>query len=140
MVDDKPENRRSALSLLQENHFVTLASGYHEALRLIRENAYDVVLSDCQMQPETEDSSLSVENVVIGETVPNGLFLIFHATKRGARVAIVTDANHHEDWVSAIFDDDDIRKPQNVNGHTVLFINYMGKRWDDALEKILSLK
>ncbi len=96
VVDDKPKNLELAMTLLNPDNFVTLASGYDEGLRLIKENRYDVVLSDCQMKPDTKNSPLSVESIVIGQTVPNGIFLIFHATKRGARVAIVTDADHHQ--------------------------------------------
>jgi hypothetical protein len=139
VVDDKPENLQSALELLNKKHFITLASGFDEGLKLVREGSFDVVLSDCQMLPETENSSLSIEGIVIGQTVHNGIFLIFHATMHGARVAIVTDANHHRDWVSALFDDKDLRQPQEVNGQPVLLINYMGKRWDEALNAICAL-
>lgn len=139
VVDDKSENRNLAIKLLGKNHFVTLASGYDEGLMLVKTNPYDVVLSDCKMPPETKGSPLSIDGIVIGQTVHNGIFLIFHATKRGARVAIVTDANHHMDWVSAIFDDGDLRQPQEVNGQPVLLINYMGKRWDEAFEAINTL-
>ncbi len=64
----------------------------------------------------------------------NGLFLVFSATMRGVRFVIVTD---HRDWVSAIFDD--LHESQAINSQPVLFINYMSKKWDLALEKIMSL-
>jgi hypothetical protein len=48
----------------------------------------------------------------------------------------VTDAGHHGDWVSALFDDSDLRKLQEVNGQPVLLINYMGKDWNKALKAI----
>jgi hypothetical protein len=139
VVDDKQENLLSALELLGEKHFLTLASGYGEGKQLIRANKYDVVLSDCQMPIQTKGSALSMEAITLslGEVVHNGPFLMFPATKSGARFAIVTDANHHQDWVSAIFDD--LRDPQIINGQPVLFINYMGKDWDKALEKLMSL-
>ena len=139
VIDDKLENRNLAMELLGKRHFVTLASGFGEGLRLVKANRYEVVLSDCQMLPEVKNSPLSIEAIVIGQTVHNGIFLIFHATKRGARVAIVTDANHHQDWVSALLDDGDLRQPQEVNGQPVLLINYMGKRWDSALEAITAI-
>jgi len=133
VIDDAVENLQLALDLLGKDHFVTLASGYGEGLDLVRVNRYDVVLSDCQMAPETTNSALSAENIEIGKTVHNGIFFIFLATRRGAKVAIVTNANHHQDWVSAIFDDLDLRAPQMVNGQPVLLINYMSKQWDRAL-------
>lgn len=137
VIDDNHENLKLALELLSDDHCVTLASGYNEGKKLIWENKYDVVLSDCQMPAEIEKSALSVHAVEIGGVVHNGLFLMFFATARGARFAIVTDANHHHDWVSAIFDE--LHGPQIVNGQPVLFINYMEKRWDEALEKLMSL-
>lgn len=140
IVDDNPENLKLALvELLNDQYYVTLASGYTEALQLIRSNRYDAVLTDCQMSPETEKSALSLEAITIGETVHNGIFLVFHATRRGARVALVTDANHHQDWVSALLDDSDLREPQTVNGQPVLLINYRGKRWDEALQALMAL-
>lgn len=137
VVDDKNENLQGAVELLGKYHFLTLAGGYDEGLRMIQKNKYDIVLADCQMPPGKEKSSLSFRDVKIGDTVHNGIFLIFPATQKGARFAIVTDANHHQDWVSAIFDQ--LREPQVVNGQPVLFINYMGKNWGRALEKLQRL-
>ena len=137
VVDDKQENLELALKLLGEKYFLTLASGYGQGEQLIRDNDYDAVLSDCQMPVYIENSALSTDAVKVGETVHNGLFLMFPATKKGARFAIVTDANHHQDWVSAIFDD--LRDQQVINGQPVLFINYLGKQWDKAMEKLMSL-
>lgn len=137
IVDDSQENLKLALELLGKKHFVTLAAGYGEGRRLIEKNFYDAVLSDCRMPVDIKNSAIHPNAVNLGETVHNGPFLMFPATKEGSRFAIVTDANHHQDWVSAIFDD--LRDLQTINGQPVLFINYMGKRWDEALEKLMSL-
>ncbi len=139
VVDDKSENRQLAIKLLNGEHFVTLAPSFGEGLKLVRKNRYDVVLTDCQMLPETEGTALSVENIAIGQTVHNGIFMLFHATKRGAKVAMVTDGNHHQDWVSSLLDDQSLRAPQEVNGQPVLLINYMGKEWDRALKALNEL-
>lgn len=136
IIDDLAENLELALTLLGKEHFITLASGYREGKELITRNNYDAVLSDCQMQADTQ-SALSTSAVKLGENVHNGFFLMFPATKKGARFAVVTDANHHQDWVSAIFDD--LHEPQIVNGQYILFINYMDKRWDEALKKLMNL-
>jgi hypothetical protein len=134
VIDDKLDNLTKAIELLNSNHFVTLADSYRLGKQMINANTYDAVLSDCQMLPDFE-SALADDAVPVGETVHNGIFLMFDATRFGARFAIVTDANHHQDWVSAIFDD--IREPQTVNGHKVQFFNYLGKSWDKALEKLM---
>lgn len=137
VIDDKEENLRAALELLGKDHFVSLADGYGVGKRLIEENDYDVVLADCQMPADIKGSALSINAVKLGELVHNGIFLMFPATRKGMRFAIVTNANHHMDWVSAIFDD--LHEPQMVNGVPVLFINYLGKRWDEALKKLMNI-
>jgi hypothetical protein len=38
-----------------------------------------------------------------------------------------------------LFDDKNLRQPQEVNGQPVLLINYMGKQWDKALKAVCAL-
>lgn len=136
VVDDKPENLEKALADLGDLHQVTLADSYNQGLILIQNNSYDVVLTDCQMPPNLGvGSALSIDHIQIGQVVPIGLLLIFHATARGSKVAMVTDANHHQDWVSAELDH--LRGPIIINGQKVLLINYLGKDWKTALEKLV---
>lgn len=139
VIDDKEENLVLALEVLNDQHFVTLASGYGMGAVLMDAHTYDAVLSDCRMPIDTYHGALSVDIIEIGKPEPNGPYLMFKATRKGSRFAVVTDGNHHQDWVSAIFDDDDIRQPQTVNGQPVLLINYLGKRWDRALDKLMML-
>ncbi len=137
VVDDKPSNLKRALELLGNRHYVTLAKGYADGRRLIAERSYEVVLSDSQMPLGFDaKTALSEDAIEVGSTVPCGPYLVFPATKKGAKVAIVTDANHHQDWTSALFDG--LRQPQTINGQTVLFINNLGKAWDKALEALLA--
>lgn len=137
VVDDTKENLVLAQKLLGEKHFLTLANGFAEGLELIKKNNYDAVLADSRMPMETRNTPLSIDAIRIGETEPCGMFLAFHATLRGMRAAIVTDANYHQDFVSALFDD--LREPMTMNNQPVLFINNMGKQWDKVLKKLLAL-
>lgn len=138
VADDKTANLQGALDLLGGQHFVTLANGYGEGRRLIRDCEYDVVLSDCQMPFGSDtNTAFSAYASLVGQTVPCGTYLMFPATKKGAKFAIVTDGNHHQDWTSAIFDD--LHEPQVINGQPVLLINYLGKQWDKALEALLAV-
>jgi phosphorylcholine metabolism protein LicD len=138
IIDDKDENLQHALDLLGDNHFITLANGYGKGYKLIEECHYDVVLCDCQMPfGSGENTAFSAFASLVGQTVPCGTYLMFPATKKGAKFAIVTDGNHHQDWTSAIFDR--LRDPQIINGQPVLLINYLGKQWDKALEALLAV-
>ena len=138
VIDDTPENLEGALSLLGEQHYVMLAQGFAQGRELIEARPWDVVLTDLHMPLGSDaKTALSSDAIKIGETVPCGMFLVFRATQLGAKVAVVTDANHHQDWTSALFDT--LRQQQEVNGQTVLLINHMGKKWDEALEALMSI-
>lgn len=138
VIDDTPENLEGALALLGEQHHVMLAQGFAQGRELIEARPWDVVLTDLHMPLGSEaKTALSSDAIKIGETVPCGMFLVFRATQLGAKVAVVTDANHHQDWTSALFDT--LRQQQEINGRTVLFINHMGKEWNNALDALMSI-
>lgn len=135
VIDDKKENRELAVDLLEGNELVVVES-YAEAMEVFKsEQFFEIVLTDLYLPMSTYHSAFSDKNFKIGELVPYGLLIMFEATRLGSDVAIVTDANHHADWLSAALDY--YREPQLVNGHKVLLVNYLGKRWDEALGKLL---
>ncbi len=131
VVDDTIANLALAATQLGDHHALTFALGLGAAWELIECEQYDVVLCDCNMPMGGVGGSLSSDAVDIARTVPCGPYLIFPATKSGADVAIVTDANHHQDWTSALCDS--LREPQGVNGRKVRFMNHIGKNWAEAL-------
>ncbi|MEI7480202.1 MAG: hypothetical protein WCJ59_01090 [bacterium] len=140
VIDDKIENLKLALDLLTERHSVTLASGYGEAMDLLKTKKYDAVLTDCDMPIRTiSGTMLSVSNIDFNEVGHIGLIQIFELTAMGYPVALVTaGGNHHSDWQTAM-----LKKasspPNVVNGQPVVFFTD-GKPWDKALEGLLYLK
>lgn len=136
IVDDSKENLAIAMHVLVGQQICPVQS-LEDALKLLRleGKTFDVVLTDMHMPPDKTYQSLSVDYYYgIGETVPYGFAVMLEATQRGIPVAIVTDANHHKDWVSAMFDH---MHRATVNGQKVLFLNNIGKRWDTALKMLL---
>jgi len=95
---------------------------------------FDAVLTDMHMRPDKTYGSLNLDAYGVKETIPYGFAMMLEATTRGIPVAVVTDGNHHQDWVSAMFDD---IKDATVNGQKVLFFNNIGKRWDKALKCLM---
>lgn len=134
VIDDTQENLELATMLLQNKHSVVVANGFEEGMKMLQEGSYDCVLSDMQMPDNKHYGSFNMNVAKIGGTNPWGWFVVFEATSRGLPVAVVTDANHHNDWVSAGFDH---LKKAEVNGQKVLFFNHIGKRWDTALKMLL---
>lgn len=133
VIDDTEENLLTARAVLAGHALVT-ANRLELALKAIAERKFDAVLTDMQMPPDKSFSALNLDHYGVTETVPYGFAVIFEATKRGMPVAVVTDASHHQDWVSAMFDH---IHDATVNGQRVLFFNHIGKRWDKALKALL---
>lgn len=133
VIDDTEQNLRIAESVL-EKHSVTVAGSLRDAIVKLGQQHFDAVLTDMEMPPDKHYSSLNLDHYAVGEKVPYGFAVVLEMTERGMPVAVVTDGNHHEGWVSAMFDH---IKGANVNGQKVLFFNGIGKRWDTALKRLM---
>jgi len=134
VIDDKRENLDAAKALLEpRGHQVTVALGFAEGMRHIEMKKFDYVLSDMAMPGNRYYMALSYDAWRLDQTYEYGMGVIFEATSRDMPVAIVTDANHHGNWMSAMLD---ILKKATVNGKPVLFFNHIGKRWDIALAEL----
>jgi len=138
VVDDRKENLEIATERLVGQQIV-LANSPAEGFKYLKmcgskEDSFDVVLTDLNMKPDNMyGSSLNLSQYSPTAEVPAGLSIMFEATKRGIPVAIVTDANHHQDWFSAMFDH---CKESEVNGQKVVFYSG-GKEWDFALKRLM---
>lgn len=139
VIDDTPLYQKSA-ELLLSHLDLTIARGYDEAMELLKNNSYDVVLTDMEMP-----ASKSVSDQVLGELIPYGLLLYAEAAKRGAKhVAVVTNLNHHTDPIANAFDYF-CRDSIKVENATVRFMHApmtsmddkWVKDWKRALEKLL---
>ncbi len=133
VVDDAAKNRELAKQALK-GHTLAIASSYAQVMKLFEEvglNGINIVLTDLYL-PMSKHGALSVDAIEIGKLVPYGLLIALEAARRGADVAIVTDANHHQDCISAAFDT--MRHTYSVNGKKLLLLNNYGKDWAKALE------
>jgi len=140
IVDDKHEHLQTAVERLVGQGIIPIDSP-SKALELLRlddgreKPSIDAVLTDLNMKPDKMYPSLNLDRYGLNEEVPAGISIMFEATKRGLPVAIVTDANHHQDWFSAMFDH---IKGATVNGQKVIFCQENGgKRWDAVLKKLM---
>jgi len=133
VIDDTEQNLRIAESVL-EKHSVTVAGSLRDAMVKLGQQHFDAVLTDMEMPPDKHYSSLNLDHYAVDEKVPYGFAVVLEMTERGMPVAVVTDGNHHEGWVSAMFDH---IKGATVNGQKVLFFNGIGKRWDKALKRLM---
>lgn len=135
IVDDNRDNLALAMHVLPGQQMAPVER-VEDAVRLLRleGRTFNAVLTDMHMRPDRLYGSLNLDSYGVSETIPYGFAVILEATKRGIPVAVVTDANHHADWVSAMFDS---IKEANVNGQRVIFCNDLGKRWDFALKRLL---
>jgi hypothetical protein len=129
VIDDRQDNLNLAKSLLGK-HQVTMAVGFADGMKALSEDQFDVVLSDMHMPDNKHYGAFNMEHSKVGGTNAWGFFSVFEVTAKGLPLAIVTDGNHHSDWVSAGFDH---LKGATVNGQVVMFFNSIGKRWDQAL-------
>lgn len=136
VLDDKHENLDLAQVLLERNcgHHCSVARYFGAAMMSIKSGEFDAILTDMQMPVDRHYSSMSPDAINPAQEVPYGFAMIFEATLCGLPVAVVTDGNHHQDWVSAMFDH---IHEATVNGQKVLFINSIGKRWDKALKALM---
>lgn len=136
VIDDNDINRTLAERLL-DGHTVHTFQTLKEALDSGLMARADFVLTDMDMPPDKTYVALSLDCYVPGETVSYGFAVMIEATKLGRPVAIVTDGNHHQGWVSAMFDN---VEEITANGMPVLFFNKIGKRWDLALKQLETAK
>ncbi len=140
VVDDNNLNIKSALEGLAGERLTT-ATGYQEALRIMGEKKFDVVLTDLHLPMSSQ--TLSDEAFKLGELVPYGILLMIEAARNGAKfVAVVTDLNHHSDPFSAAFDHYS-QFSYKIEGAKVKMlhagINVDGsKDWNNALKRVQS--
>lgn len=134
VVDDKRENLQSAYKQLSQDYHLILAEGYGEAIETLKKQRVDAVLTDCQMPLRSLGSTaLSGTSHDVTAQGHVGIFLMLWATAQGIPVAMLTDANHHSDWVVALMET--LPKEQTMNGQKILFFN--NKEWDVAIKELL---
>ncbi|MFA4937008.1 MAG: response regulator [Patescibacteria group bacterium] len=104
VFDDSEQHRRSAQAQLSSEHDVTIVSTYDEAESQLCNNQFDVFLTDL-LVPASSRSQGSVGQKYVAQEMPLGTSLALLALQRGVqKIAIITDANHHDHPASASFD------------------------------------
>lgn len=147
VIDDTPKHIASAKSGLA-GHKLTVVTGYEEAMKILGESMinmqtckntmFDVVLTDLQMPMSSK--TLGPDAFKLGQLVHYGIMLMIEAAHRGVQhVAVVTDLNHHADWLSAAFDH--FCYPINIDGAKVLMMHAPmkdgAKDWAQALKILM---
>ena len=134
VIDDKPENLELAKLLLGEHHDLVVADGLKSGMKEFGNAKFDAVLTDMEMRPDNFYPSYSVTSQPLGQLELFGWAVANEVTKSGVPVAIVTEGNHHTSWTVAMFN---AVKKMEMNGQTVLLFANIGKRWNEALKKLM---
>lgn len=134
IIDDKKENLARAMYLLPGQQILPVDS-FEMAMNMMKGGGFDAVLTDLHMPPDKGYVAVSLDSYPLGADEPVGMSVVFEATRLGMPVAVVTDANHHLSWFTAMFSRMD---GATVNGQKVIFRNDSSKRWDEALAVLMS--
>ena len=108
-------------------------------MQILGSEKFDIVLTDLQMPMSSR--TLGPSAFKLGQLVPYGILLMVEAAHQGAKhVAVVTDLNHHADWVSAAFDH--FSYPVQIEGAKVLMMHAPmdsdgSKDWAAALARLM---
>lgn len=106
IVDDSATEMDRAVASIPAVYGVVAVNSHQAAMRELDASVFDYVLADLYM-PALKGHWLkaySYQLERVGRLVPLGLLIANEARAKGAKVAIVTDANHHQDPISATFD------------------------------------
>lgn len=136
VIDDTPKHIASAKKGLA-GHRLTTATGYQEAMELLGNEKFDVVLTDLHLPMSSKTMG---DKFKLGELVPYGILLMIEAARQGAKkVVVVTDLSHHDDPFSAAFDHYS-QFPISIEGAKVRMLHARfseeGKDWAEALQRI----
>lgn len=126
VVDDTEKYRDAAVKALHGNH-LTLVSSYATAMELLKNSNFDVVLTDLYLPVSAYHKAYVIKKWNDRDHfVPYGFLIANFAVGKGMKVAIVTDADHHGDPISAAFDDG--------GNSTIVYDNH--KNWASALQRL----
>lgn len=136
VIDDAVRNRNSAYETLSGHHVSTTHS-FEKAMEMLDKRIFDVVLTDLYLPMSSRSMGAKFR---LGQQVPYGLLIKTRAAQRGARlVAVVTDAGHHDDAISAALSYFQREVAREENAITMLMRAHMvkgAKDWGYALQKL----
>lgn len=132
VVDDKQLNRDSAFETLGDDHDVTVADSFDEAMHLLvatddPSGPFDAVLTDMEMPMSSNNIQPPIYQP--GVEVPYGPFIVLRAALVGVKyIGMFTDGHHHSGPMQAALD---FIKPQispalpnfEINGATAVLMH-----------------
>lgn len=106
LVDDSVRHRRAGIKdLTVLGHEVTAVGSYTDALRLAREQTFDVALIDMLMPAEAQTLGPAAIEQFLGAEIGIGFPMLMKLALCGVKkVAMATDTNHHAHPMSAAVD------------------------------------
>ncbi|MDO8598650.1 MAG: response regulator [bacterium] len=104
VVDDNRRHLEAAREQLGQEHEITCLDAYEDAIERLRTEPPEVLLADLLMP--AEPYMLGPDGLrYLGHEMPIGLILALIAARAGVgRIAVITDANHHNHPMSAAVD------------------------------------
>jgi hypothetical protein len=104
VLDDSKLHRRVACAVLKD-HNLTVVGTYGEAEMAILDEDFDAALIDSRVPASPQTRQTALGQMYMGTEQILGPTLALLAITRGVkRVAVITDADHHDDPASAAFD------------------------------------
>src|SRR3989344_8655131 len=143
VIEDDLVNVEAAKASLT-NHEVTIAQSIQEAFDILcdwrwgRGESFDIVMTDVNMPREKFGG---VGGRVISfpderpESLPAGMAFALAAANLGAKVAILSDRDHHKDYISALLDLV-ANDPRDSKSLIRAFFAPKPKNWGLALAKL----
>ena len=135
VVDDNFGNLAAAEEQLGADYYLTTVPTFEEAQKLLKEDEWDVVMTDVMMPGEKDGQGKGLK--LVGEMMPIGLVVALLALQKGVpEIFILSDTNHHDHPVAWAMDS--IVGPGPINGFTGYKcpMNDDGtKNWQKALAK-----
>lgn len=93
VIDDVKRQRDAAVKQLGD-HDITVVETIKEARELLKNQIFEVVLTDLMLPAENDGIGGDGENF-LDQQIPYGFVIALAALQKGSRVAIVTLVNHH---------------------------------------------
>ena len=143
LLDDSVKHRRAGKRQLEAlGHEVVAFSDYTEACERAKSDSFDVALIDLLMPAEGMMLGANALKEHLGKEIGVGFPMLLILSKLGiSKIAVATDANHHNHPMSALVDWFE-RTSMHVNGAHVLVMHAPmhedgTKNWGEVLNQLV---
>ncbi len=135
VIDDQPRNIASARETLKGHEVITIDT-IAEAFRVLKEgrvHGVDAVLTDLFMPLGGFQGAMSSPESDPSLPLPAGLAFALRTVNLGIRTVILSDSDHHRDWICSLLDL--IRTPDPSNKVTFVEARFASVAGDGPLVK-----